>query len=81
MNKNLVIVGDIIKFYPYRHALTHNWVCEVYMEHDDYQYLRRKLQKAGYDMDNHIVFSTEKCNFWLSDNWLHIGGEVVERTY
>lgn len=78
MERHIVIPGSISKFYPYRKAVTQGWTCEVYLHEEDYKYLRRKLQRAGYQLDNHIVFCTELCNFWLSDNYLHIGGEVVE---
>lgn len=82
MEKIISIPGNIVKFYPYRTARLIGWSCYVILnKHDDYQYLRRKLQKAGYDMDNHIVFCTENCNFWWSDNHLYIGGEIVEGEY
>ena len=78
MERYFSIFGDIVKFYSYRRAMTQNAVCKIQLCDKDFEYLRRKLQKAGHTFDNHIVFCTDTCNFWYTDNHVYVGGEVVE---
>lgn len=78
MNDWLYIRGSVTKLYPYRKAMLNNVLCSVRLTDKDFAYLSRKLDKEGFQIDNHIVFSTEYCNYWLTDGRLYIGGEIVE---
>lgn len=72
---------EIVKFYPYRTARTSNWFVKVHMDEKAIRRLASILEDFGFSMDNHIVFCTDVCCFWYSDNWLRIGGKVVEGSY
>lgn len=71
----------ITKFYPYRTAVVTDWVIKIHLTQDDMWYLRHTLEDAGYQIDNHIVFTTEAGAFWLHDNWLYVGKTVKEGSY
>jgi len=75
------LFGPVKKFYPYRTAKLSGWGTCVELGSAEYAYIRRAVEKAGYQMDNHVVFSTETENFWYSDNHLYIGGTVVLGSY
>ena len=75
------IVGTIDKFYPYRTARLEGWCSCIKLEDAETAYIRHKVEKSGYRMDNHIVFSTRDGNFWYSDGNLYIGGKVAVGTY
>lgn len=75
------LFGPVKKFYPYRTAKLSGWGTCVELGSAEYAYIRRAVEKAGYQMDNHVVFSTENDNFWYSDNHLYIGGTVVLGSY
>lgn len=75
------LFGPVKKFYPYRTAKLSGWGTCVELGSAEYAYIRRAVEKAGYQMDNHVVFSTENGNFWYSDNHLYIGGTVVLGRY
>ena len=75
------LFGPVKKFYPYRTAKLSGWGTCVELGSAEYAYIRRAVEKAGYQMDNHVVFSTENGNFWYSDNHLYIGGTVVLGSY
>lgn len=71
----------VVKFYPYRTARLRNWGLVVETNDYDHEEIRDALTRGGFRMDNHIVFSTEVCNFWYSDGKLYIGGEIWEESY
>lgn len=73
--------GEINKFYPYRQAMVTNWNIKVILNSADLVYLNHILKESGYQLDNHIVFCTDKMNYWLHDGVLLIGGTVVKETY
>ena len=75
------LFGPVKKFYPYRTARLTGWGACVALDTAELSYLRRQVEKAGYQMDNHVVFATECCNFWYSDNHLYIGGSIEEGRY
>lgn len=75
------LFGPVKKFYPYRTAKLSGWGACVELDSAEYAYIRHTVEKAGYQMDNHVVFSTENGNFWYSDNHLYIGGSVVLGSY
>jgi hypothetical protein len=81
MDGHVRIVGVIHKKYPYRTARLKNWACCVELSDADIFYLKHRLLKDGFDLDNHIVFSTPTCNYFYSDNKLYIGGSVIEENY
>ena len=81
MDQKLSVVGEVTRYFPYRTARLMNWACCVKLSTDDLAYLRRKLAKSKIQLDNHIVFSTEKCNYWVSDSKLYIGGDLVIGNY
>lgn len=81
MDKRISIVGQITVFYPYRTARLTNWSCCILLNPSDMDYLRRKMTKNGLTLDNHVVFATEKSNFWYSDNNLYVGGTIVPGAY
>lgn len=64
--------------YPYRTARLINWTCCIPLSDLDFAYLRRRLLKDGFGLDNHICFSTTHGNFMYSDNRLYVGGEIVK---
>jgi len=70
-----------VKFYPYRTARLNNWGLVIDVDDHGHEDIRDVLERGGFHMDNHIVFSTEVCNFWYSDGRLYIGGEVLEGSY
>lgn len=76
-----VFADKVVKFYRYRTARLSNWSLEIELTDHDIKEIRKILTASGYKMDNHIVFSIENCNFWLSDRCLYIGGEIVEGGY
>lgn len=78
---NIRLFGPIKKFYPYRTARLSDWSACVKLGSAEHAYIRRQVEKAGYHMDNHVVFSTENGNFWFSDDHLYIGGTVLLGTY
>ena len=71
----------VVKFYPYRTARLRNWGLVIDVDDNDFEKIRDALKHSGFYMDNHIVFSTEACNFWYSDSKLYIGGEIWEGSY
>ena len=75
----------VIKFYPYRTARLKNWGLKIKFDSDkdrfDINEIMDIIQASGFQPDNHIVFCTEVCNFWWSDNILYVGGEVIEGGY
>ncbi len=73
--------GEINKFYPYRQAMTTNWSVKIILSESDLAYLACVLKASGYQLDNHIVFCTDKMNYWLHDGALLIGGTVVEEIH
>lgn len=76
------IKGTISKFYPYRTAITTGWTTRVILGDDELRYISSLLSNSGYQIDNHIVFTTtDNCNYWLHDGRLCIGGTVVEETH
>ena len=81
MSEHLHIVGAVVKKYPYRTARLNNWQCCLKLADEDIFYLKHRLLKDGFALDNHIVFSTANCNYWYSDGKLYIGGVVAEGNY
>lgn len=81
MSGHIRIVGVIHKKYSYRTARLKDWSCCIELNDADTFYLKRRLLKDGFDLDNHIVFSTPNCNYFYSDNKLYIGGEVIKGSY
>lgn len=81
MDHKLSIMGEVTKYFPYRTARLINWACCVELSTDDFEYLRRKLARSKIGLDNHIVFSTKKCNYWISDSRIYIGGDLVIGNY
>lgn len=78
MEKHVEIVGVIHVVYPYRSARLANWTCCIPLSDLDILYLRRRLLKNGFGLDNHICFSTTDGNFMYSDNKLYVGGQIVK---
>lgn len=73
--------GEIKKFYPYRQAILTNWAIKIVLDDQDIAYIGRLLKRAGYKIDNHIVFCTDTMNYWLHDGALLVGGKVLEESY
>ena len=65
----------------YRTARLHGWAIKIHLDETGVEALRDILESSGFHMDNHICFSTEVCNFWYSDGYLYVGGEIVEERY
>ncbi len=76
-----IFADKVIKFYRYRTARLSNWSLKIKLTDDDIEEIRDILTASRYKIDNHIVFSTENGNFWLSDHNLYVGGHIKEGSY
>ncbi len=75
----------VVKYYPYRTARLRNWGIKIKLDSEkdrlEIEEIMDTIRDSGFEPDNHVVFCTEVCNFWWSDNTLYIGGEVIEESY
>ena len=76
-----IFADKVVKFYRYRTAMLSNWALKIELSDDDIEEIRDILTASGYKIDNHIVFSTNNGNFWLSDRNLYVGGTIKEGGY
>lgn len=64
---------QIVKFYPYRTARLGGWIVKIHLTDDDLWFLRHELEDYGFKLDNHIVFTTHKSAFFVSDHYMYVG--------